>query len=237
MYQFPDEILARYGLSEDAAMEAARYAISLTLTNHFGVPVMASTANGFHMIAFHGTHESVITSDQIKRNLRREIQENVEYELQRRQAAKDQRYLRQLTGKPICGGVVGICEQGTLIIKMELTEVFSQVILLGECPMKYQIPRERASYSVGDLLSFKVTSVAAVATDKSARARIILSRVSPELPALLLREQSGIDKIKCVRRLPGKESWIKTAVKIPKPIINAVGKELREHLNVRIIQQ
>lgn len=235
MFHFPDEILTRYGLSEEAAMEAARYAISLTLTNHFGVPVLASTSNGFSMVALHGNYESEVKPAQIKQKLRRLIEENVEYELQRRQAAKEQRYLRQLIGKPIYGGVIGICEQGTLLIKMELTEVFNQVVLMGECPVKYQIPRERQTYSVGDVLSFKVTSVAAVANDKSARVRILLSRVSPELPALLLREQSGIDKIICIRRLPGKESWIKTAHKIPKPIINAVGKELREHLNVRII--
>lgn len=239
MFQYHDEIHARYGLSEDAALEAARYSIGRTLSDHFGIPVLTSTSRDgqISMVALHGSHETVIRPEDIKTKLRRLLQEDVEFELQRRQAAKEQRYLRQLIGKPVYGGIVGICREGTLIVQMELEETFNTLVLLGECPLAFQTPRERESYGVGDVMSFKVTSVAAVTDNKTARVRIRLSRVSPELPALLLREKSGIDMIKCVRRLPGKESTILTAKKIPKPIINEVGKELREHLNVRIIQK
>ncbi|MRR59265.1 MAG: hypothetical protein EG824_13800, partial [Deltaproteobacteria bacterium] len=108
-------------------------------------------------------------------------------------------------------------------------------ILLGTCPLRYQPLHERNNYVPGKVYHWFVTSVLPVANDRHARVRIRLSRTSKELPALLLRQLSGMERIICRRRIPGGPAEIITALKIPKDIINTVGKETGDIYRVRII--
>ena len=235
--QLPAEVMARFGLPEEEALDAVEVAISKTLTRCFGVPVMVNTNGQIRITALHHNAQKDIRPEEISSKLRRHLEHNIELELQRRQVLREQNYLRQLRGKVVSGVISAIGNKGTLLVEMELEEIFSRLVLLGECPLKFQLPRERATYFVGCVMAWYITSVLPIQNSNSVRVRVRLSRTSMELPALLLREQSGIGGIRCLRRLPGKASWIVTEKRIPKPVINAVGKELREHLNVQVVPQ
>lgn len=49
-----------------------------------------------------------------------------------------------------------------------------------------------------------------------------------------LQERSRIAGITCIERVSGAYSSVVTPARIPKEIINSVGKELEEHLHVSI---
>jgi hypothetical protein len=234
---FPSDILDRYGLSEESARDAVSVAISRTLSLSYGVPVLVNVNGSIKITAHHKNRQVDISPVEIDQKLRRHIEYSVELELQKRQAVKEANYLAQLRGAVVYGEILAISKTGRLFVELELEEMFSKIVLLGECPLKLQPGWERPIYAAGGVYAFLITSVLPVLDQERARVRIFLSRVSQFLPALMLREKAGIDEIECVRRFPGRESWIKTEKRIPKPIINEVGKELREHLHVQVVQK
>lgn len=227
-----EEILTRYSLPSDEAIEAARFAIEHTLTQEFNTPVSVAINGSIHLSLLKDSGQVTLSTSDINNKLRRHLLYNIDTELQVRQTLREHIYLRQLIGKTVYGQVRRVGQGGKLFVEMELDDIFSKMLLMGECPADKQISRE-VPYRIGEVLTFAVTSVLPVADEKSAWVRIRLSRSYIDLPALMLKEKSGIERIKCIKRNPGRECWIVSEKRIPKSIINEVGKELREHINVR----
>lgn len=234
---FPADFLNRYNLPETEATDAIELAISRTLTANFRVPVLVTLNGSLSMTALHNNGVKAIQPEELGRKIRRHLVHNIDDELRKRQTIHEREYLKQLRGKIVAGQIAAVLPDKTLMIEMELQEMFTQMVMYGECPVPFQTPRERNHYRVGDTLNWYITSVLPVENSAGYRVRIRLSRITPALPALMLSELSKISGIRCTRRIPGKESWIETPARIHKTIINTVGKDLREHLNVQLFRK
>lgn len=234
----PNDLLSCYSeLKQTDVMEAVELAVAKVLSRMFRMPFTVHfTQDGLKMTGLPHCGEPVeFTPDKIGKKLRRHVLYTIEIELQKRQTLHEAYRLRQLQGKVLQGVVAGYEPDGSVMVEMELNSHYRRFILLGTCPLRYQPLHERNNYVPGKVYHWFVTSVLPVANDRHARVRIRLSRTSKELPALLLRQLSGMERIICHRRIPGGPAEIITARKIPKDIINTVGKETGDIYRVRII--
>ena len=234
----PADLLTKYGLQEAEAREAIEFAIAQTLTGALRKNFAVMINDRLEIIIFtdHGEPDE-FPLIKIRQKLRRFILHNVELELQKRQVLNEAKGLAELRGKILPGEISRITGSGTLCVNLEIADVFRHLILAGECPICYQPPHERRRYHIGEIREFFISSILPIVVkDRSAHVRIRLSRITKELPALLLQERTGIREIKCRRRVAGGYSNIVTPIRIPKEAINYVGKELGEHLNVFISQ-
>jgi hypothetical protein len=234
----PTELLEKYGLRDADALDAVEVAIARALTQAFKKNVTVRINGKLEITGFSHSGEPVeISPGEIDRKLRRHILHLVELELQKRQTLRESEDLEELRGKTLPGEISRIAEDGTLHVTLEFNDVFQQLTLAGECPERYQPPNEKGRYQVGEVREFFISSILPVVVNgRSARTRIRLSRITKELPALLLQERTGIYGIECTRRVAGGFSNIITPARLPKEAINHVGKELGEHLNVSISQ-
>jgi hypothetical protein len=231
-----DELAHKYGLPQLAVMDVAETTIANTLTKAFRSPVTCRVdSNGLRLIAYLGSNDpKAVELKTISKKLRRDIAYTVELELQKRQTLYEFHSMRELQGQVIKATISRIADNHTLYAMLEINDLLNPVILLGECSLMNQPPHERCRYHVGETRTFFVSSVRPVAGRSYARVRIILNRTSRELPARMLRQLTGVDGIKCQRRVAGGFCEIVTPRRIPKSAINTVGKELREHVQVFI---
>ena len=85
------------------------------------------------------------------------------------------------------------------------------------------VPSEIPMYNHGKFLNFYVVKVA---QDKSLVV-VYLSRGTPSFPIALIREKVHGPKVKIIKRLRGKKSWIKSSEPIPQPVLEEVRRELK----------
>lgn len=234
----PTELLTKYGLKEADALETIEFAITRTLTRALRTNIAVRLNDRLEITMFPLNGDPVeLPPGEISRKLHRHILHNIELELQKRQALREAEELEELRGKSLPGEISRIADDGTLHVDLEIVDLFHRIILAGECPERYQPPHEKGRYQVGEVREFFVSSILPIVVNgRSARTRIRLSRITKELPALLLQERTGIYGIECRRRVAGGFSNIITPARLPKEAINYVGKELGEHLNVSISQ-
>jgi hypothetical protein len=234
----PVELLTKYGLKEADALEAIEFAITRTLTRALRTNFAVRLNGRLEITIYPLNGEPVeLPLEEISRKLQRHILHNIELELQKRQVLREAEELEELRGKSLPGEISRIADDGTLHVDLEIVDLFHRMILAGECPERYQPPHEKGRYQIGEVREFFISSILPVVVNgRSARTRIRLSRITKELPALLLQERTGIYGIECRRRVAGGFSNIITPARLPKEAINYVGKELGEHLNVFISQ-
>jgi hypothetical protein len=233
----PAEILSESGLPTDEALEAVEVAIARTLTGALRLNVCVKVDAQLEIIAYpEGDGDPVrISLDDIDGKLRRHLLYEIKVELQKRRALNEADRLKELRGFSAPGEISGIAEDGALTVSLEIADYFRRLILCGFCPARFQPHHEFGRYSIGSVKEFYISSVTPVMVNKRySRVRILLSRTSKELPRLLLQERSRIEGITSVERNPGAYSNIVTPERIAKDVINSVGKELGEHLNVSI---
>jgi hypothetical protein len=176
-----------------------------------------------------------ITPEQIGKKLRRNMLHEIEREIGIRQILAESEKLKTLRGM-VVPGVVKKIRDDNVLVEMELEDQFARYILLGVCPYREQPVHERKVYRAGEVWKWYVMGVLPIQARNRTMIVVRLSRRSRELPAILLREKSGIERIACIKRIPGAVSHITTDRRIPKQCINDVGKELKETIDVRIIK-
>ena len=234
----PAEIFSIYAtLRENDILTTIEATIAEVLTKIFGMPfVVYCEPEGIIMTCLPDNADPFnIPVGSIGRKLRRHILYNIEIELQKLQTIRESDKLGELQGEVLEGVVKGYEADGSARVEMELTDLFNRYILYGTCPVRFQPVHERKRYKIGERYRWYVTSVVPIVNGRQARVRVRLSRTSTELPALLLRKETGMDRIICLKRIPGGLGEIVTKTKIPKAVINKIGKELGEIYNVRVI--
>jgi len=220
-------------------MDAVEVAIARTLTGALRSNVCVKIDAHFEITAYpSGNGEPIkISLDAINGKLRRHLLYQIKLELQKRRTLNEAVRLKELRGYSAPGEISRIADDGALIVSLEIADYYRRLVLCGVCPARFQPHHEsgRGRYSIGSVKEFYISSVVPVMVNKRySKVRILLSRTSKELPRLLLQERSRIAGITCVERIPGAYSSIVTPARIPKEIINSVGKELEEHLHVSI---
>ena len=232
----PADLQHDYDLPENDMLEVVEVTMTRVLTKALQMNVNVVMGSEPRITAYPvGGEPIAIPAEAIERKLRRHLRHEVELELQSRRTLLESQRLMSLRGTVACGEISRIAKDGALLVSLEIADCHRRLILTGECPVRYQAPHERGRYSRGEVRQFYITSVLPVLINgRSSKVRILLSRTSMALPPLLLQEQSRIAGIHCRRRIPGGFSDIVTPCRIPKEMINNVGKELGEHLHVSL---
>lgn len=233
----PAEIQPECDLNKDEALDAIESAVARVLTHALHANVIVRVEDQLQIIIYppSGGAPAVLPFDAIDRKLRRHVQHQVDLELQLRRTLNEAGHLKELRGYTAPGEITRIGDDGSLIVTLEIADHYRRLILYGICPARFQASHEREHYRPGTVKEFHITSVVPVMVNhRSTRVRVHLSRISRELPRLLLQERSRIAGIRCLKRIPGAYSSIVTPTRIPKHIINSVGKELKEHLHVSV---
>ena len=232
----PADLPAGNDLPESEILDAVEIATIRVLSGALRVNVSVTLNEQMRITAYSETGEpSAVPTKAISRKLRRHLLHQIELELQKRRTLIEAERLKELRGAVAPGEIARIAADGALVVTLEIADYYRRLILAGECPVRSQPLHERGRYSIGSVKQFYITSVVPVMVNrKSSKVRILLSRTSKELPRLLLQERSRVSGIQCRKRIPGGYSNIVTLTRISKDAINAVGKELGEHLNVSL---
>jgi hypothetical protein len=237
--KLPLEFLNKNELPAHESLDAIEVAITRVLTSALRTAVSVRINDQqLDITAYPMSGAPIkINMDSINRKLRRHIFYQVELELQLRNTLIEAKRLKELRGNIAQGEVYKVTDIGTLLISLEIADFYRRLILIGECPYRFQPRHERHRYCIGDIKQFYITSILPVMINKRlTKVRILLSRTSKEIPKLLLQERACISGIRCMKRIPGSYSKIVTQKYIPKDVINTVGKELGEHLHVSIFK-
>lgn len=232
------ELLSKYDeLSEGTLIDAIEIGVTRALKRALKASFAVSYKEERLEITMLGAwgESFEITPKQIDKKLRRNMLHEIEREIGIRQILAESEKLKNLRGT-VVPGVVKKIGKDNILVEMELQEQFARYILLGVCPYPNQPVHERMMYRTGEIWKWYVMGVLPIQTRNRTLIVVRLSRVSRDLPAILLREKSGIEGIVCHKRIPGAISHIVTARHIPKNCINEVGKELKETIDVQIIK-
>lgn len=173
-----------------------------------------------------------IDMSKLHRRAKRRLLDEFEIELMKRQACHDAVYFSTIRGSALTGHIEHIRPAGTLIVQFQFNDALNPIEFFAECPVAHQPPHERQNYKVGSYFYFMVNSCLPVSNGRQAKVRIVVSRMARELPSRMLTSLTGQNSIRCTKRIPGGYSRIITKHQIPKTAVNAVGKELRENLQV-----
>ncbi|TWJ19725.1 hypothetical protein JN12_01526 [Geobacter argillaceus] len=129
-------------------MEVIKFAITRALTVALRKSLAVRIEDRMEITVFPDQGEPIDLSPAvIKSKVRRFIIHHVELELQKRQVMREAEELKELRGKNVAGEISRIAEDGTLYVALEISDVFSHLILAGECPVRYQPLHERCRYS------------------------------------------------------------------------------------------
>lgn len=233
-------LLEKYNLPEDQVADAIETAISRTLSSMFRMDVLVRLDRHLEVIAINRTHADAepikIDLTGISKQGRRQIQRQIDLELEMRQALHECNHLYCLRGQVITGEVRKIASSGEVIVALEVDEHFRQLTLTGVCPARYLPPKERSRFNLGETRAFLVTSVLSVQKRGRFKVQIQLSRTSKTLPELLLQQSTGLQGIRCRKRIAGAFCEIETVKFLPKDAIKAVGEELKERIIVRVLE-
>ncbi|MFA7464348.1 MAG: hypothetical protein WCY54_04775 [Syntrophales bacterium] len=108
------------------------------------------------------------------------------------------------------------------------------------CPLRFQPPRERGSYALGQVHKFYVSKVRLAKKRRELGISIELSRTSRKFPETLMKDlcREVLDSrrvIRCVRRVLGYRTEVVVSDPLPKEVLLAVRQEIGEYLQVTFI--
>jgi hypothetical protein len=231
------ELLSKYDeLSESTLLDAIEIGATRALKRALKASFVVTCKEKLEITMLGAWGESFeISPQQLGKKLRRNMIHEIEREIGIRQILVESEKLKNLRGM-VVPGVIKNVKRNNIVVEMELEEQFARYILLGVCPYPNQPVHERKVYRTGEILNWYVMRVLPLEARTRSMIVVRLSRASRELPAILLREKTGFEKIFCTKRIPGARSHITTDRRIPNIYIAEVGKELKEDIDVRIIK-
>lgn len=240
MLQLPLELRDKYPAlpSEsiyDAVELAAIRAISVIMNT--GVTANMGDDGILHVHLLKNGAQEEISVNALSRKVKRRLFDEIEIELMRRQTCCDARDYSTIRGSVQTGLIERIHDDGSLLVNIELLDLLTPVNIYATCPIQQQPVHERGRYHPGEMLEFFVISSLPVSNGRLSKVRIIVSRTAREFPSRLLGKLTGLGGIRCTKRIPGGYSRIITRHKIPKAVINVVGKKLKEHLEVKCLER
>jgi putative transposon-encoded protein len=93
---------------------------------------------------------------------------------------------------------------------------------------------------IGQKRAFHLRLVEPVLLNGIPRLKIVLDRVSKTLVETLIRNNLGPEgercKIRCLKRYVGHKSLVLSTKRLPKAVIMAVDRELKERIEVKIVK-
>ncbi len=231
------EVAKEHRLPAGEARAILERTLSEALTEAFGRRVIVSFS-GKDLAIFLETGRNGpeglerLSPRQVRKEVVRLCRYRVETELNRKKAIGEYDFLKTLQGVVVRGVVDRVLEDGSLMVLFPVDELFNCREITGTCPVSLQPPRERGTFRGGEARSFFVASVLLVGKDQVLRVDIRLSRTTRRLPEALLKMETGMTGIRCIRRIAGKICLVTARKRLPREAILAVAAELGERVKV-----
>lgn len=122
------------------------------------------------------------------------------------------------------------------------TEIIPGESVLAVCPINRIGIHERntRTFKIGQRRAFHLRQIEPVLLNGTPRLKIVVDRVSKTLVETLLKSHLGPEgermKIRCIKRYVGHKSLVLTTKRLPKAVIIAVDRELKERIEVEIVK-
>jgi hypothetical protein len=231
------EVAGKYRLPAVETKNLLERALSESLTEAFGKRVIVSfCGDALSIYRETGSNGAEglerLSPPQVRKDVVRLCRYRIETELRRRKALIDFDYLRTLQGSVVRGVVDRVLDDGTLMVLFPVDELFNCREITGSCPVSQQPQRERGSYREGKTSFFFVSTVRLLGRKNLFRVDIRLSRTTRRLTEVLLKMETGLGEIRCVRRIAGRISLVESRERLPREAILAVSTELGERVKV-----
>jgi len=231
------EVAKEYRLPAGETWALLERTLSEALTEAFGRRVIVSLS-GEAIAIYRETGRNGpeglerLSPRQVRKEVVRLCRYRIETELGQRKTLIEFDYLKTLQGSVVRGVVDRVLDDGTLIVLFHVEELFNCREITGACPVSQQPRREREGYRAGDTRFFFVSAVHLVDRKTLFRVDIRLSRTTRRLPEVLLKMETGLGEIRCVRRIAGRISLVESRERLPREAILAVSTELGERVKV-----
>ncbi|HBG20083.1 MAG TPA: hypothetical protein DDY32_12640 [Desulfobulbaceae bacterium] len=232
----------KYALNNAEVMAEIELTFSAVLSRLYQVEVMAFFTDEFQLQAIaYEKRSGVIHQRQLdiravvgKTSMARHLQHSLAKAEVIRQA---QRYKPQ-AGTLLWGEIADRDSERNIYIR---TEIFGGDPVLAVCPANRVGVHERHSrlFQIGETRAFHLRLVEPVLLNGIPRLKIVVDRVSKTLVVTLLRSYLGNEQkrvnIHCVKRYVGHKSIVLVDRMLPRTVIKAVDRELRERVEVHIV--
>lgn len=234
-----DALAANYRVSVDEMATLLEVAMNDGLTEVFGTPVFTEIdLNQQEMIIQSINHTAELGEAPVRRidpeNLGskalRHVKYHLEKKLQIRKTASDYDRVRFMRRRLISAQVDSI-KEGNLFVIMPDSGTFGENVLYAVCPLDHQPPYERKLYKPGMELYFIVERIEIVQMPgRTYAVGIVLSRNNWTLPEKLLKLHTPELKVKCIKRVVGRVSYIASEGFVPRETIKKACKDLGERI-------
>jgi hypothetical protein len=234
---------AKYSLTQSEVMVVIETAFSTILSQWYRLEVMAFFRDDLCLEAVVYNNVNGVTEQglvDISRmmelnTLKKYLEQNLAQTALLKQVTRYKSYEKEL----LWGEVTTCDREHNLYIE---TEIIPGEQVLAICPLNRIGLHERHTrrFMIGERRAFHLRQVEHVLLNGIPRLRIGVDRVSKTLVETLLRSHLGPEgekvKIRCVKRYVGHKSLVLTTKRLPKAIIIAVDRELKERVEVEIVK-
>ncbi len=229
-----NELSEKYRLQEWIIKDTIEEVVSLSLTKKLGFEVgVMFMGSSLDIWTFDDIEAKQISLTGIQTSVAEEIKHNITSALLKRSVLEDYDRFKDKIRTVVYGTIIKYHSSGAILV--ETDSISDRVIAI--CPMSSQTPKERGHYRVGDVLPFYITNIEPVYEKETPKLEIRLSRNSRGLPEGLIKNEL-IDsnreaKVRCIKRIAGAFSEIKSSERIPKKCVKKISDELKERIIVR----
>lgn len=243
MREIISSFAGKYGLSMAETMAEIEAAFSAMLSRWYRMPVLTFFGEDMRLEAMAyndtGGMEMQRPIDLATLRGRNTILGYLEDCLAQAAVIKETRHYKRFEREMRWGEVIGPDRDENLLIE---TEVVPGETVIATCPFNRIGIHERNGYSflAGQRRAFHLRRVEPETVNGTPRLKVLVDRVSKTLVENLLREKlgdtAGKYRIRCLRRYVGQKSMVVTNRLLPKKVIIAVDRELKERVQVLIVK-
>jgi len=243
MREIITSFVEKYGLSRAEAMAEIETVFSEILSHWYRMPVLVFFCEDLRLeaVAYNNTGGLVMQRhiDLVALKGRGAALRYLEERLTMAGVLRETIYYKRLEREMRWGEVVGRGRDQSLLIE---TEVVQGEPVIATCPLNRIGIHERDgnSFLTGQRRAFHLRLVEPVTINGTPRLKVVLDRVSKTLVENLLKEELGTGtcecKIRCLKRYVGQESMVVTTRRLPKKVIIAVDRELKERVQVLVVK-
>ena len=242
MQQIISSLADKHGLTRAEIMAEIEDVFAAQLSQWYRLPVMAFFREDLRLEAVAYNNSGGVIMQRLvdlseirgRGTLRRQLMTNLAKAAVIKQAVRYKCFEREL----LWGKVVACDPEQALYVE---TEVIPGERVTAICPVNRIGIHERhaGGFAIGNTRAFHLRRVEMVILHDTPRLKVVVDRVSKTLVENLLRNQLGSAgdtvKLRCVKRYVGHKSLVLTTKRLPKAAIIAVDNELKERLQVQVV--
>jgi DNA-binding Lrp family transcriptional regulator len=237
-----NEIAHDHGLTPAEVIAEIENLLSAQLSHQYKADVAVFCIGGYQLEAViyrkqnGGITQQTVNLDQM--HFDSYFRQQIRHRIARAAIIKETVYYKAFERQSFWGTIRQIDKERNFHIELEID---ADEPILALCPLNRIGVHERngESFTKGSRRAFHLRKIEPVLSNGTPKLKITVDRTSKTLVENLLREQLGNTlrevRIRCVKRYVGHRSIVLTALPLPKPVIVAVDRELKERIQVKFV--